>query len=397
MSKDEETRPIESISYRNQNGKFRLDTNQFFVTFPQCSTDPEKVATRLQRAYGTKIEWALIARERHRDGALHLHVALKLTNRITIRSPGHFDKFTGKHGNVQRMRNSADSIRYLHKEDPSPVVIGVLPSPDEKKKKQPKITDTIAQMVLDGKDFTEIIELAPGFAMMNMTKIQNFSVLATTRTRMSMLPTPTKLITDWALLGNTYNGDPKPRNISWTLPSYVVIGMTAIVNWVNSKLLTGHNVHDRQLWIVGAPGIGKTSFLELLSERINTHWQAQEAWFDGLSPSTQMILFDEFDGKHITRATLCNVLDGIKDTRLKVRNGQYVFTRPLPVVVSSNLAPNEIWGVDTVDFKAVMRRLTFVNLRGDDSGNVTTGDFKIGPPTLLWKSHSPPDSEVEDT
>lgn len=379
-------------------GKFRLDANRFFITYPRCDTDPKDVQRRVMKHFLTKIEWALIAKEKHRDGTPHLHVALKLKDRITVRNPRSFDKLAGSHGNVQFMRDEEATVRYLRKEDPSPIAIGSPPSGDPGSKAAPKrkITDEIAEAVLEGATLSELVQTRShlGFLMMNQTKIQSFSNLARTMKTSVQTSRPTKICIDWKADGY----EPAQAFLG---PEFTT-ALIQLAGWVNRFLLKGQKSHQTQLWLVGTPGIGKTTFLELISERVTTHWQAQEGWFDGLCDATELIIFDEFDGRHITRATFCQALDGIVNTRLKVRNGQFVFTRPLPVIVSSNYLPKEIW-TESIDLHAVSRRIlivdfkTLVEKKVKKDGGIFL-DLKIGPPLVYWASEKTPalDSDGEE-
>ena len=93
---------------------FRLTGKQFFLTYPRCTLALSEARNLLAGI----LEWThlIIAKELHEDGTPHLHVYVKCTRKLNIKSPKHFD-LKEYHGNYQTVNNTAATINYVKKDN----------------------------------------------------------------------------------------------------------------------------------------------------------------------------------------------------------------------------------------------------------------------------------------
>lgn len=96
-------------------GSFRINAKGFFLTYPRCTLEPHILLGRIGHAFAN-LDWAVVSREHHADGGLHLHAGIMLKARRDVRDMRLFDELAGQHGNYLAMRSVHGSLAYLNKE-----------------------------------------------------------------------------------------------------------------------------------------------------------------------------------------------------------------------------------------------------------------------------------------
>jgi len=301
-----------------QKKKYRLRGKNIFLTFPQCSTSKEQVSKNLEtfmversKHSTSPLLGAIVAQEKHADGKDHLHIALFFKERYESTNPKCFDFLTGQHGSYEVMRSVAASIEYLNKEDPSPLILGVVPSSNS----TPKTTksDTVAQMVISGSSTGEIIKQHPGYFMLNHSKILSFKSQLIACAARSTLKTPSTSI--------IYCG--------------VDTTTSSIVEWLNINLFKPRAFKQPQLFLTGPPDVRKTSLVLMLSQYFHTCFAPMtEDFFDTFSDDYQLFFFDEFKGQK-TVTFLNSFLQGAP-FNIKIKGGQMMKMKNQPVIIASN-------------------------------------------------------------
>lgn len=95
---------------------FRLNTQQLFLTWPQCSVSKESVEAKAKTFFGKELVQYIIAEEEHKDGNKHLHAYFKLSVKKNFKDAKVFDALTGQHGNYQGCRSPNAVLEYVTKE-----------------------------------------------------------------------------------------------------------------------------------------------------------------------------------------------------------------------------------------------------------------------------------------
>ncbi|QMW68663.1 replication-associated protein [Crucivirus-113] len=98
----------------NIDKKFRINAKAFFITYPQCNLDKNKIYDLLPEKH-TITEY-YIAEEKHEDGNPHIHALIKYSYKRNITNCKHFD-IEGFHPNVQAVKNWNNSKAYVCKDN----------------------------------------------------------------------------------------------------------------------------------------------------------------------------------------------------------------------------------------------------------------------------------------
>lgn len=89
-------------------------SKEWFLTYPQCNTDPQLVIHRAKE-YWSDLLYVLVGQELHQDGNLHLHVFLQFSKQRQFHGVGILDELGGRHGNYQIARNRNHVVEYCKK------------------------------------------------------------------------------------------------------------------------------------------------------------------------------------------------------------------------------------------------------------------------------------------
>lgn len=312
--------------------------------------DPDEVLPRLH-VHLPPVQWCVIAQEHHQDEGLHLHVAVFFEKALRVRDLSIFDACTGQHGNYQAMRSVAATLRYIHKEDSTPLTWGSVPEFSTGSPQQPKrtkVSDDIASRVCSGDSLADINATHPGYVMMNKKRIEEYIVWQQTLASAAMKQPLTSI---------SYAG---------TCPQ-----TQACVTWLSSNLLQQRSFKQLQLWLSGPPNSRKSTLLRTLETYFATYWTPNsELFYDLFSDDeTDLIVMDEFrQGKPCEWLNLW--LEG--STMLVRRKGQagVVKRRNQPVIICSNYDPIQLYG-DPVDLACIQARVQVITLTGPlDTDNI---------------------------
>lgn len=95
---------------------FRANSACFFLTYPQCFSEPKTLGQHLETLSPTT--FVLVGREVHQDGNPHLHAMVIYTEKKNIRRADFFDH-AGYHPNIVSPRDREATITYIKKTDPT--------------------------------------------------------------------------------------------------------------------------------------------------------------------------------------------------------------------------------------------------------------------------------------
>lgn len=112
------------IKTLKKNGVFRLQGKSFFLTYPNCPLERAYAFELLVDKNIDKPQYAKICRELHESGEWHLHVLLMFAKKKDIKNARFWD-IGGYHGNYVVPRDTDDVLKYISKDDLTPMEHGV--------------------------------------------------------------------------------------------------------------------------------------------------------------------------------------------------------------------------------------------------------------------------------
>ncbi|CAR65249.1 replication-associated protein [Tomato leaf curl Cameroon virus] len=102
--------------------KFRINSKNYFLTYPKCSLEKEEALSQLQNLdTPTNKKYIKICRELHENGEPHLHVLLQFEGKYNCQNQRFFDLVSPTrsahfHPNIQGAKSSSDVKSYIDKD-----------------------------------------------------------------------------------------------------------------------------------------------------------------------------------------------------------------------------------------------------------------------------------------
>lgn len=282
---------------------FRLRGKSFFLTYPQCPIEPREILTYLSNLlnakYKSQVNEYIVAREKHADDNLHLHVYLHLAHPLDNSIPCRFLDYEDYHCNIQTTRSCKAVIKYCTKGED--YITNIQSKIDRYAESGEKEREQIAKELMGGKPLHELVELKP------------------------------KLLFGYARLKVD----------------------------IQSFLLDKAKVEDLQnpcgVWIAGPPGAGKTT---IALTRFGTYYRkGKNKWFDGYT-GQEAIVLDDVDKSW---AEVCHYLKWWADKWkfLAEVKGSTLIIRPKKCIVTSNYTLEECltsWSIPQEEWGPYVRR-----------------------------------------
>jgi len=295
---------------------FRLCGKTFFLTWPRNETTKEECLANCLTLWDDA-SLVVVAEEEHQSGEPHLHAIISFAKRKDMKDcNAALDALTGKHGNYQSARSLIKTLRYVCKEG-NFVSHGPMPDISEKVKCQ----DKIAKAILTGKLFKELVEDDPGYCMVNKRKLEEF-IGWSKRQRLSE--------------------DLRP----WVVPTITSVNVDAaltVQEWLHSNILLPRLPRQKQLWICGRPGIGKSRLLGVLRTMLRCYdMPRDEEYYDGYEDGLyDLVILDEY--KHQKRLQFLNAWCDGQPLPLRQKGSQSLKSNNLPLIVCSNFCIEECY------------------------------------------------------
>ncbi len=296
----------------------RLRSKYVLLTFPSCDKTKEDALESLKVLCGSDLEWAIICQEEHQDGSKHLHVVCSHVTRFQVGRADYFDGVGGKHGDYRAVtRTISKVVAYVIKD--GDFVEHLIDAKEflklRKGKKNSKFA-IVAKAIVEGKTSVEMNEEFPGFMLQHLRKVREYCDF-TKRNRLATEMERTRL------------------------PFGVPQGDTAqdslIANWLVYNCFGNRKLGDKNLWIYGGTGLGKTRLKEQLIKRMRVYVLPYDGqWFDEYEDGKfDIMVVDEFKAQY--KIQRMNRLLGSEWTTLNRRGREPVHCRDrLPVLILSN-------------------------------------------------------------
>ncbi len=297
----------------------RIRAKKFFLTFPKSNVDASVALNKIVERFNVK--WCVVSNELHSDGSPHLHVALWLIDEISFNDPLFWDFITGKHGNYKVMKLPVKCVEYVIKEGKF-VSYGFDPEQyiSSSKKHNVPMNQLVAEKILDGYSFDDLVKDHAGYVLTNGDKILRFmSHIAETKDK----------------------GDKLKWNGCVSLTSSTPHQL--IVDWLNENVSQTRDFKQKQLFVYGPPDKGKTSLIMELEKSLNIYHMSQfEDWYDSFfNGRYDLVVLDEFRGGKSIQFLNMWMQGGV--FCIKKKGSQYVKRDNLPMIILSNLSLDDCY------------------------------------------------------
>lgn len=306
--------------------------------------------SRLEAGSTYRPLWAVISREAHSDGTPHLHLVVKWTKKINLRSASALDYLAGQHGSYEAVKDLPGALKYLFKEDPEPLQFGPVPihlmrQSSGKKNSQEgkeKIGDIVAAALMAGTSIMDILKENKGYTMANLKKMQQLQAFLATQAkeRMSL-----------------------SHQVTIAIGEDVTTQDRTIFEWARDNIFNRkREFKAAQLYIHGPCNHNKTSFVMKLLEVAKYYAMPNDEPYDDFwdDNAYDFAVLDEYaKGQKRSPPYLNRFADG-SPTTLSVKGAQYFKMFRAPFVILSNFSPAEI--IESHFLAPFLSRFTVVKL-----------------------------------
>ncbi len=316
-----------------------LQATNLFITYPKCTASKETVMLNIGARL--KPKFAIVAAELHKDGTPHLHCVIKLQKRRRI-PHSVLDGLAGKHGNYQSARDLLKVISYVVKGNQYvsfgiDVPVYLAKSIRHESTKKRPLRDQVAAKVREGATLDEIDDMLPGYFMMNKRKIQEYVTwISLKRQREDKLK--------WEGI---------PLATRYSFPEECLI-----MKWLVKNIKEKRKFKQKQLWIFGSIGTGKTSLVVWLEKYLSIYWIPHESFDDFyLDGRYDLAVCDEFRGTRMI--TWMNEFVQGSSMAIRKKGCQGMKRQNIPVIILSNFSIQEAYSDKVSDYAKTSLKARF--------------------------------------
>jgi len=341
---------------QKEGGQWKAFNTAFFLTFPRNNSDKTGVFERIVKQYGREnIRHMIIGHEKHLDGSDHLHLLIVFIKQMRVNHNifmEWMDNDQRKGGNYKLLRpgprNLAYAYTYCGKEgDFIELNQGTIDEQrklaeeysrgnDRKENQLRSKADSLriaflcsqATQETEEQVVKDILKEFPHRAVSNLAHIRslaNFHANA-------------RMHDDLDAQRKPWKGVAISKEWLRKHPFYDTNCVSKICHWLNNNINEKKRpIRTRQLFIVGRPGCGKSTFLTQLEERLKVFpWPRHETFVDGWRDHKyDVATVDEFGGG-MPFHTLLHILDGGTYSVPQKGKAAVIKRHNIPFIICSN-------------------------------------------------------------
>lgn len=319
---------------------YQFSAKSLFATFPQCDVEKSVALDRIVSTYDP--EWAVVAHELHKDGTDHLHCVVRFKSRYQSRDSSFFDHVGGKHGNYQSPRSLKSVLKYVLK-DGDCVQHGPVPEAEDSSARSTRVAPSyvVAQKISNGATLKEIRDGDDtcGFYLTHRKHCEMlYCEFQAEKLKATLLPFP-------------------GIEVDLQAPECE----RRLNEWLSDNLCSDRQFKQKQLFLYGPPGIGKSSVAIRLSEFFMTYYPPMdEDFYDGYEDQTcELMIMDEF--KSQKRITFLNQLLQGGPMTLRKKGSQVLKKKNIPIMIFSNFSVEKCYShAPQVAIDALKERLEVI-------------------------------------
>lgn len=373
----------------------RFDSLTYLLTFPQWEgqetlEDLMEMLHEFWKEKDREVLEAIITIEDHaakegdlahgegEDPGRHIHTCFKINKKVTIRNPRYFDELFGtKHGDIQTCRNyKACQIYCCKKENEgnwlthNVNIEAVINS--TRTKKGVKHEEVALYIKKKERTLEEIDNKYHGYMIQHQAKVNAYCLLQDSFRSNKKQP---------------YYGIDQGKTMMSRNPELI-----QIVGWLNENLNKPRAHRQKQLWIWGPAGLGKSRLQSQIQTYFNAYNVANEdKWWSGMDNMKQIILFDEYTG-YKTISDMKRLLEGQEfPMPQKYATVPFLKKKNIPIIICSNSSPEQVYHKvkeeRPQEFGPFMDRIQVVNL---------TREFEVPWLTAPVQDESPDEDEQDE-
>lgn len=160
----------------------------------------------------------------------------------------------------------------------------------------------------------------------------------------------------------------KPKLLPWpilTATDEAKYHNFQIIQWLVENVRQPRVLRQKQLWIQGPPGIGKSTLKQFITKRLWTYLPPPETFDNLFHNSYEMIILDEYTGRGKDCNWLKEMADGSLMTLKKKNSSPITKTVNMPFIVLSNYTPSDLPHItlDFTEIKALRDRFLIVRCK----------------------------------
>lgn len=353
---------IAGSQHKNQ---VRINAARLAITWPQLeAAGSDTSCLDLAREGFTKlaeevpIETIVICREKHEDGAYHVHAYLCFPTRRKI-THQRLDDIVGKHGNYCRVLSQVAWLKYITKDSE---FLGYDPSSREWSKEYALLVvgaadaksgvkhAKIEKLLKEGGTVLDIQEQHPGYLIQHAHKVKYYQELVAAAEASLLKPK-----FQWKDIELTNEMQPHDFEIALWLNSWF------------SKIRDGQRPYPKQLRhlaIIGQADSGKTRLSTyLMTHLIPTFLYVNDGGFlDALSDEDELVVFNDFWGSMMSYSQWKRFTDGSPIQRRVKGGAPKLWNKVIPMIFTANKPPEDWWTNLSIEEDVVRSRLQIVHI-----------------------------------